>query len=432
MTGWGLTSPKRHVAVIGAGVAGLVAAYRLLGRGHRVTLFERGDAVGGQLATTTVGGTVIERYYHHAFTTDDALWRLCDELGLRDYIRWVPSTMGYVSDGQWYPFGTLRGLWGFSPLGVVGRIQFVVSALCMLALSKRQTERYPVARWFKKWGFGHAWAIVWRPLFAMKFGKDADTIALTWLWGKLKTRGQSRTSGQRGEVLAYMDGSFGRLATTLADRIIALGGIIQLKTSAEMMVPQPDGAVALNGTIYDAVITTAASGVVAESAPWTPAFRRQLETYRYTAAICVMVISNRPWMPSYWTNVGDDDIPFGGVIEHTRWIDPTTYDGRHILYLSRYVDDTHALFMMPESDLVRLFLEGLGRICPDFDEAAVLEVRVFRQRNAQPIVPVGYVPPQMTTEVANIFWISTHHTYPYDRGINYAVSCAEQVVAGLV
>ncbi|BAU00465.1 Flavin-containing monooxygenase FMO GS-OX-like 4 [Vigna angularis] len=38
---------SRHVAVIGAGATGLVAARELRGEGHRVVVFERGDEVGG-------------------------------------------------------------------------------------------------------------------------------------------------------------------------------------------------------------------------------------------------------------------------------------------------------------------------------------------------------------------------------------------------
>lgn len=45
----------KHVAVIGAGVSGLVAAY-LLGRRHRVTLYERDSRLGGHAHTVVVDG----------------------------------------------------------------------------------------------------------------------------------------------------------------------------------------------------------------------------------------------------------------------------------------------------------------------------------------------------------------------------------------
>jgi 1-pyrroline-4-hydroxy-2-carboxylate deaminase len=60
-----------RIAVIGAGVAGLVAAHRLSDAGHAVDVYERWPGLGGQAATLEVGGGHrLERYYHHLFTTD--------------------------------------------------------------------------------------------------------------------------------------------------------------------------------------------------------------------------------------------------------------------------------------------------------------------------------------------------------------------------
>ena len=44
-------TPTRHVAIIGAGMAGITCARTLLQAGHRVSIFERGEVPGGRMAT---------------------------------------------------------------------------------------------------------------------------------------------------------------------------------------------------------------------------------------------------------------------------------------------------------------------------------------------------------------------------------------------
>ncbi|WP_143677595.1 FAD-dependent oxidoreductase, partial [Streptomyces scabiei] len=45
-----------HVVVIGAGIAGLAAAHKLLDRGARVTVLEASDRVGGKLLPGEIAG----------------------------------------------------------------------------------------------------------------------------------------------------------------------------------------------------------------------------------------------------------------------------------------------------------------------------------------------------------------------------------------
>src|SRR5205807_3306684 len=96
-----------RVAVIGAGVTGLVAAYRLSQRGCRCDVYERWPGLGGQAATLDVGdGVLLERYYHHLFMTDRHIVALYEELGMPDGVEWRPSSVAIWTEGRVHPFTT--------------------------------------------------------------------------------------------------------------------------------------------------------------------------------------------------------------------------------------------------------------------------------------------------------------------------------------
>lgn len=70
------------VIVVGGGVGGLVVARRLALRGARVTLLERGEVFGGQVAPLPVGGIVLDAAAESFATRGGIVAALADELGL--------------------------------------------------------------------------------------------------------------------------------------------------------------------------------------------------------------------------------------------------------------------------------------------------------------------------------------------------------------
>jgi oxygen-dependent protoporphyrinogen oxidase len=72
------------VAVIGAGVAGLTAGYRLKQRGIRVVVYESGDRVGGAVATERRDGYLAELGPNSLPAPSPAVLTLLAELGLSD------------------------------------------------------------------------------------------------------------------------------------------------------------------------------------------------------------------------------------------------------------------------------------------------------------------------------------------------------------
>src|SRR5439155_1134486 len=66
-----LRTMPRRVAIVGAGVTGLVAGRELARRGFSVELYERWPDVAGQASAFEVApGVWLERYYHHLFPSD--------------------------------------------------------------------------------------------------------------------------------------------------------------------------------------------------------------------------------------------------------------------------------------------------------------------------------------------------------------------------
>jgi protoporphyrinogen oxidase len=131
----------------------------------------------------------------------------------------------------------------------------------------------------------------------------------------------------------------------------------------------------------------------------------------------------------YWLNIADPAVPFTGVIEQTNFVPPAQYGGSHLVYLSRYLEVTDPIWSMEQDALFAHYLPALQRINPAFDPSWVREIRVFRERAAQPIVPLHYssLLPEMRTPLPNIYLANTTQIYPEDRGTNYSVALGGDV-----
>ena len=75
-------SSARSIAVLGAGITGLTAAFRLTQRGHRVRLFESSDRIGGVIRTEIADQWLIESGPNSLLASDEAVTSLIHELGL--------------------------------------------------------------------------------------------------------------------------------------------------------------------------------------------------------------------------------------------------------------------------------------------------------------------------------------------------------------
>lgn len=81
----------KRIAIVGAGISGLVCAYHLQKQGTDVTVFESSGRVGGPIASVRRDGFLAERGPHTIMESNDGVRHLIDELGLSEERVYAPA-----------------------------------------------------------------------------------------------------------------------------------------------------------------------------------------------------------------------------------------------------------------------------------------------------------------------------------------------------
>jgi monoamine oxidase len=95
-----VTSAKIDVAVVGAGISGLVAARRLSAAGASIAVLEARDRVGGRAESVEVGGQVVDLGGQWLGATHARLAGLADELGVTTFPQHVDGTKVIERQGR--------------------------------------------------------------------------------------------------------------------------------------------------------------------------------------------------------------------------------------------------------------------------------------------------------------------------------------------
>ena len=425
------------VAIIGGGVAGLTAAYRLLQAGHDVALFEAEPQLGGLVRTFDVGGAPLECFYHHIFSTDTTIIALIRELGLEDRLVWKDSKVGFYRDHRIWPFVTPLDLLRFSPLPLLDRARLGLAGVYLRRQDDwHRYEKITAWEWLRKYVGQKGLDVVWAPLLRGKFADQAEDVAMAWLWSKIHLRFASRKAGvSQKEQLGYMMGSFGVIVRELEQRIRKAGARIETSTRVKQIKVE-DGRT--SGFTLEDGRDVEADAVIAcvpseRFLPLVPSlggeYERRVKAARWQWALCYVLALKEPLSSIYWLNISDPGMPFIAVIEHTNFIEKERYGGVNLVYLSNYLTPNHPWFSLSDEELDDLYLPHLTKINPRFNRDWVIDRWVFKGPNAQPVIRCNYRDdlPDHRTPIRGLYLANMQQIYPEDRGQNYSIRMGDHV-----
>ncbi len=424
------------IAVIGAGITGMSAAYDLARAGHRVHLFERSDAVGGLAAGFPTHGTFLERAYHHLFTTDTDIIGLAEELGVGKKLLWHDSSIAiFTADGKVYPFTGPIDLLRFKPLSFLNRLRLGITVLYIQKLKNwKKLVDIPVHVWLRRWCGEQSYNVIWKPLLIGKFHHFHERISMAWLWARLHIRANSRgPNDTKKEKLGYFDGGFQTLIAALRSELDKHNVTLALNASIHSIRHEVDSRKNVlrmeNGEElkFDRVICTAPSHVFANLIENDPTadekYLQRLRSIEYVGALCLVFSSRQNLSKYYWHNIVDVTSPFLVFIQHTNLIEKERYEGEHFYYLGAYLPHDHDFFRDDPENIRSIFFKHLKILLPSFDVSQITEWHLFTARNAQHIASCDYlekIPPH-TTPLRGVYLSNFSQVFPQDRGTNYAV-----------
>ena len=415
------------IAIIGAGFAGMAAAFDLNKAGHNVTIFEAGDSVGGLAGGFKEPGWDwwVEKYYHHWFASDRHMLGLIKELGWEDKVVFPrPLTVMY-HQGKFYPFDSIIKALLFPGLGFgINKIRFgLVGVFLRLTNNWKALEKYTVDEWLCKWAGEKVYKLMWEPLVIGKFGENYyKQVNMAWMWARLKARTTR---------LGTFEGGFQNFADLFAGRLREMGVEIRLKTPVSLIEREPDSsAITVRSEkieTFEKVLVTLSPEAMTRLVPSLPEeYLHGLKNMKSMGAVVMTLALTHQLSEEgyYWYNLPKSaGYPFLALVEHTNFVGKEHFGGDHIVYMGDYLEPDHEYFRLSKEAMLERFLPSLKKFNPHFERSWVRKAWLYRTPYAQPVPLINHSRkiPAIQTPVKGVFFASMSQVYPWDRGTNFAV-----------
>ena len=423
--------------IVGGGFLGMLLAWRLRDAGHRVTIFESASDLGGLAGSMQLGDVTWDRFYHVILLSDSSLRELLADLGLADRLIWGTTRTGFYSDGRLLSLSTSVDFLRFPPLSLVDKCRLAATILHASRIRDgRALESVPVEAWLRQWSGRRTFERIWLPLLQSKLGDNYRLASAAFIWAIIARMYAARRSGLKREMFGYVEGGYATVLQRLRARLESAGVNIRCSAPVARILPldcETGSGVQLElagGEVHrlDEVVVTASAGRVAKLCPALGERERsRLAGITYQGIVSLAILLRRPLAGYYVTNITDAGFPFTGVIEMTALVDPSTFGGRTLVYLPRYLTQEDPTWRATDAEVTDRFLAGLMRMYPELTASDVVASEVSRVREVLAVSTLDYTArclPPLRTSVPGLWIVNSAQIANGTLNLNETVSLA--------
>ena len=441
----------KRVAVIGAGPAGITAAYELTKAGVAVDVYEASEAVGGLSKTIELWNQKVDLGPHRFFSNDSKVNNVWLEVVGKDY-RMVDrlTRIYYKKKFYYYPL---------KPFDALFKLGVGTAFICVLSYFKQRVAPVKKDQSFESWvisRFGHKLYSIFFKTYSEKLWgiscKDLDEdfaaqrIKKLSLFEAVKNaliKDKKNKHKTLVDQFAYPIGGTGMVYERMKSYVEENGGQVFLSTPIKKVVSENNKAVGLElvsgeFVAYDHLISSMPITHLVKNLSGTPQevveANAQLK-FRNTLLVYLKVEGQNVF-PDNWLYVHASELQMGRVTNCSNWV-PEVNNGEKatIVTLEYWSYDEDPIWKMSDAELIALAKKEM-KMTGLVDGLEISDGFVYKIPKCYPVYQRGYKQPLQIVEgyltsVENLSVIGRYGAFKYnnqDHSILMGILAAENIV----